>query len=140
MIMVNQITPLIKYEKLKMENHFFEMLTATVSHDMRTPLNAIIGLSCSILDLIKDSSSRKFLGIIQNSAKILLFLVNDLLDFFQMRHGKFRLVPQLIDFRKMIDELIEVFKITAQGREIVLSAEISENVPRELFLDSNRIQ
>ena len=107
MIMVNQITPLIKYEKLKMENHFFEMLTATVSHDMRTPLNAIIGLSCSILDLIKD---------------------------------KFRLVPQLIDFRKMIDELIEVFKITAQGREIVLSAEISENVPRELFLDSNRIQ
>ena len=57
-----------------------------------------------------------------------------------MRHGKFRLVPQLIDFRKMIDELIEVFKITAKGRDIVMSAEISENVPRELFIDSNRIQ
>ena len=52
MIMVNHITPFVRYEKLKLENHFFEMLTATVSHDMRTPLNAIIGLSSSIIGLI----------------------------------------------------------------------------------------
>lgn len=44
MILLKNLTPVIKYEKLKVENHYYEMLTATVSHDMRTPLNAIIGL------------------------------------------------------------------------------------------------
>ena len=54
MILINQITPMVRYEKLKLENHFFEMLTDTVSHDMRTPLNAIIGLSSAILSYIQD--------------------------------------------------------------------------------------
>ena len=44
MIMVKCMTPVMRYEKLKLENHFYEMLTATVSHDMRTPLNAILNL------------------------------------------------------------------------------------------------
>jgi len=44
MIMIKNLTPNINYEKLKVENFFYEMLTATVSHDMRTPLNSIIGL------------------------------------------------------------------------------------------------
>jgi len=44
MIIVKNLTPIVKYESLKLENHFYEMLTATVSHDMRTPLNAMIGL------------------------------------------------------------------------------------------------
>jgi signal transduction histidine kinase len=44
MIMARAITHLIKYEKLKLQNYFLEMLTATVSHDMRTPLNAILGI------------------------------------------------------------------------------------------------
>lgn len=39
--MIKSLLPLVKYEKLKFENHFYEMLTATVSHDMRTPLNAM---------------------------------------------------------------------------------------------------
>jgi len=38
----------MKYEKLKLENHFYEMLTATVSHDMRTPLNSILNLLANI--------------------------------------------------------------------------------------------
>ena len=45
MLVISQLTSLIKYKKLKIENHFFELLTATVSHDMRTPLNAINGIA-----------------------------------------------------------------------------------------------
>jgi signal transduction histidine kinase len=42
--MIKNYTPMILYEKIKIENHFYEMLTATVSHDLRTPLNSMIGL------------------------------------------------------------------------------------------------
>ena len=44
MIILKVLTPLIKYEKIKQNEHFFNMLTAAASHDMITPLNSIIGL------------------------------------------------------------------------------------------------
>jgi len=82
MIMVKNLTPLIKYEKLKIENHFYEMLTATVSHDMRTPLNIMSGLLGSLDSFVNDDTGKRFLNIIKNSSKFMCFLVNDLLDFF----------------------------------------------------------
>lgn len=48
LILVKNLTTLVKYEAIKLENHFYEILTATVSHEMRTPLNAIIGLLSAI--------------------------------------------------------------------------------------------
>lgn len=44
MIMVKSITSVVKYEKVKVKGKFYEAMTATFSHEMRTPLNAIIGL------------------------------------------------------------------------------------------------
>ena len=58
------------------------MLTATVSHDMRTPLNSMIGLLNAIDVYVTEEKGKKFLEIIKSSSKILLFLVNDLLDYF----------------------------------------------------------
>jgi signal transduction histidine kinase len=45
---VKNLTPIVNYEAVKVENHFYEMLTATVSHEMRTPINVIIGLLNSL--------------------------------------------------------------------------------------------
>ncbi|CDW88876.1 pas domain s-box protein [Stylonychia lemnae] len=90
MIMVKNLTPVIKYEKLKIENHFYEMLTATVSHDMRTPLNIMSGLLGTLDNYIHDDQGKRFLNIIRNSSKFMCFLVNDLLDFFQIKNGKFK--------------------------------------------------
>ena len=65
------------------------MITATVSHDMRTPLNSIIGMIDNMSYFLEDESAKTMLKIINNSSKILLFLVNDLLDFFKFKNGKF---------------------------------------------------
>lgn len=65
--MIKSITSIVKYEKLKLENHFYEMLTATVSHDMRTPINAISGLIHNLENHIADSNGKRFLEIIQYS-------------------------------------------------------------------------
>ncbi len=80
--MVRNLTPIVRYEKLKIENHFYEMLTATVSHDMRTPLNSMIGFLGSLEQYVPDGSGKRFLNIIRNSSQFMLFLVSDLLDFF----------------------------------------------------------
>lgn len=82
-----------------MENHFLEMLTATVSHDMRTPLNSIIGLLANVEGSLTNEQAKKYLKIIKSSSKILLFLVSDLLDFFQIKNGKFKKNEQLVNIR-----------------------------------------
>ncbi len=95
MINIRDVTKLVQYEKLKVHSHLADMLTATISHDMRTPLNAIITVSKNIShDLQYDSSSirrsnEKYLSIITNSALLLSYLVNDLTDLFKIRTGKF---------------------------------------------------
>jgi signal transduction histidine kinase len=63
MIVVKDMSPVIKYETVKLENHFYEMLTATVSHEMRTPLNAIIGLLSAIEPFINETKGKKMLRI-----------------------------------------------------------------------------
>jgi K+-sensing histidine kinase KdpD len=72
-----------------------DMLTATISHDMRTPLNAIISISKYLItDLEINKTSKKtwnkFLYVIFNSASLLNYQINDLIDIFNIRIGKFR--------------------------------------------------
>lgn len=71
------------------------MLTATISHDMRTPLNAIISISKYLItDLEINKTNKKtwnkFLNVIFNSASLLNYQINDLIDIFNIRIGKFR--------------------------------------------------
>jgi signal transduction histidine kinase len=106
MIMIKSITHFIKYSKLKLQNHFLEMLTATVSHDMRTPLNAILGIGKNLEMHIKGEAGLRFFKIIMNSAKLMQFLVNDLIDLFRIRNGKFTAVESRVDLKFHLSELI----------------------------------
>ena len=109
MIMARSITHIIKYEQLKLQNHFLEMLTATISHDMRTPLNAILGIGKNLQPHIIHGAGTRYLHIMMNSAALLHFLVNDLLDLFRLINGKFSKNETKVDIRKHLNELIEIF-------------------------------
>jgi signal transduction histidine kinase len=107
--MIRSITHTIKYEKLKMQNQFLEILTATVSHDMRTPLNAILGIGKNLEPHIDSLTGKRFFKIIMNSAKLLHFLVNDMIDLFRIRNNKFSSQELTVDLEQHLSELIEVF-------------------------------
>ena len=113
MIMVRKITEVVQYEKLKMQAHFTEMLTATISHDMRTPLNAITGLTENIEPYIVDERGKKFLKIIHYSAQILLFLVNDLLDLFKMKNDKFHKNEGDTNVMEIAQMALDIFTLQA---------------------------
>lgn len=85
------------------------MLTATVSHDMRTPLNAILGIGKNLEPLITNEAAARFLKIILNSAWILHFLVNDLIDLFRIRNNKFSILEVPADIRAHLTDLIDIF-------------------------------
>ena len=94
------------------------MLTATVSHDMRTPLNAMLGLLSSLDHFIPSGEGRRYLSIIKNSSQFMIFLVNDLLDFFQIKNGKFKPNEQWVNVSRSFKELIEMFNVGTAEKNI----------------------
>ena len=111
MIMIKNLTALVNYDKMKIRAELNQMLTATISHDMRTPLNAIIGMTRSLTPSVHDPSGHKFLKIIMNSSQILLFLVNDLLDLFKIKNDKFSKNEQRCVIKEVILEALDLFTI-----------------------------
>jgi signal transduction histidine kinase len=78
MVVIRDITSGIKYEKLKLHSKLADMLTATISHDMRTPLNAIISISKYLINDLENRKTvkktwDKFLKVIFNSSSLLNF-------------------------------------------------------------------
>jgi signal transduction histidine kinase len=129
MIMARSITHIIKYEQLKLHSHFLEMLTATISHDMRTPLNAILGIGKNLEPHVTHEAGSRYLQIMMNSAALLHFLVNDLLDLFRIRNGKFSKHETKVDIRQHLNELIDIFQLQASEKGLELMLFVDESIP-----------
>jgi signal transduction histidine kinase len=82
MIILKDISELVKSEYLKTVEKVTDNMIATTSHDMRTPLNTIIHMIMLVVSKVTDSNLLKWLKIASNSTNLLLFLVNDTLDFY----------------------------------------------------------
>jgi signal transduction histidine kinase len=126
MIIITSIIHFIKYQKLKLQNHFLEMLTATVSHDLRTPLNSILGIGRGLEAHIRGDIGARYYRIMMNSTKLMQFLVNDLEDLFRIRNGNFTAYENRVNLKHHLSELMEVFFIQALEKGIGLESEYDE--------------
>jgi len=77
---------------------------------MRTPLNAMIGVSENLNSHITNKQGKEFLSIIKTSSMFLLFLVNDLLDFFQIKNGKFRKNEEVANIKSSLISVLDMFR------------------------------
>ena len=125
----------MEHEKAKAKSYFF----STVSHDIRTPLNAIIGFS----EMLKtgfgtDAERDQAVDSIVASGKTLLGLVNDVLDLSKLESGKMEIVPEPTDCAKLLREVTEAFKFTNGKPEIDVRC-LADDMPW-LAVDPQRIR
>ena len=98
---------------------------SNMSHDMRTPLNAIIGLSDLADRHAEDPEKiREYLRKINFSSKQLLGLINDILDMSRMEQGKLVLNSKEFDLRKCMEECVESFRFQAEATHKALSLNV----------------
>lgn len=106
-----------------------ERFVATVSHEMRTPVNAIYGLSEQMLQRVSDADLKSDLNIVYKSADHLITLVNDTLDFSKIESQK--MTFEKIDFVpvELLKEVITLHQVPARAKklELVLENDIPEN-------------
>lgn len=106
---------------------------ANMSHELRTPMNAVIGfsdaLSMGIAGELSDKQT-EYVGDIQNSARHLLSLINDLLDLSKIEAGKLQIDNEVFDLPGEIDGCLMLIKDQAVKGGIVLASDIPDNLPK----------
>jgi len=116
-----------------------EFLT-NVSHELRTPMNGIMGMAAILEDLGLDDSYLECVKIIQNSARDLLSLINDLLDYSSLDTGKLQLHVTQIDIKQAILTILNIFKVRAEKKSLQLKYTFAEHIPEKVYCDSIRLQ
>ncbi|MDR0852190.1 MAG: response regulator [Clostridiales Family XIII bacterium] len=114
---------------------------ANMSHEMRTPLNAIIGLSELTLDSDEvDGSVRSNLEKVYNAGVTLLSLINDILDISKIESGKFELVPVEYDTPSLINDTITLNIVRIGSKPIDFHLDVDPSMPNRLIGDELRVK
>ena len=119
------------------QNRFF----SSMSHEIRTPINTVLGLNEIILRQ-EDASDeiRKDARNIQGAGKMLLALINDILDVSKIEAGKMDIVPVNYDVSSLLSEIVNMIWLKAEEKGLKFNVEIDPNVPQMLFGDEVRIK
>lgn len=115
---------------------------ASTVHDLRAPLGVIISsLECLNTKLTDPNLLNSFISPASYAAKSLMFLVNDILDMYQINmKKKLKLSFQRCDVYSTLSSVIDIFRLKAEMKGLKLSLVMDENAPKKICTDPNRLQ
>jgi signal transduction histidine kinase/CheY-like chemotaxis protein len=114
---------------------------AIMSHEMRTPLNAIIGFSELLLNVDGvQGETKDRMEMIHNSGMTLLGIVNDILDISKIESGKFELHPIEYDVPSLINDIVTLNIMHISDKPVKFNVMVNENLPAVLFGDDLRVK
>lgn len=112
---------------------------AMVSHEVRTPMNGIIGLTQLLQDTRLDAGQAQFTAGIARSADHLLALINEILEFARIEAGSLRIEPAPFDLAVLVENALETTRVLIGQKPIAVSSHIAAELPRGLNGDATRI-
>lgn len=111
-----------------------------MSHEIRTPINTIIGLNEMILrEEISDEAAGDAKSI-QGASKMLLTLINDILDMSKIESGKMQIVPAVYETGDMLSDVVNMLWIRAKEKGLKFHINVDPLLPSQLFGDEVRIK
>ncbi|MEM6689286.1 MAG: PAS domain-containing protein, partial [Planctomycetota bacterium] len=113
---------------------------ANMSHEVRTPMNAIIGMTELVLETKLDETQKHYLDMVHHSAESLMSIINDILDFSKIESGKLELDKQIFNVRDSIGDTMKMLGTRAHNQGLELAFRITENVPPYVLADLTRIR
>ena len=114
---------------------------ANMSHELRTPLNAILGFSQIMADdRSLNENQKNNLRIINSSGEHLLALLSDILDMSKIEAGRIELKPAVFDLHRLIDDVRDMLKPSANEKGLYLSVAVSSDTPRYVYADKARLR
>ena len=113
---------------------------ATMSHEMRTPLNGVLGMTGLLLDTDLSPNQRSYAEAIRESGAALLALINDILDYSKLNAGKLDLEASPFDPFALIQSVTELLSPRAADKGIEIASFVDPATPRRLLGDEARLR
>ena len=128
-------------EQAEQSNRSKSVFLAHMSHEIRTPMNAILGIAeVKLQDKTLSPDTEEAFGKIFESGELLLNIINDILDLSKIESGKLELVPIKYDIPSLINDTAQLNRLRYESKPILLTLNIDENTPIELYGDELRIK
>lgn len=153
LIVGSQISKSLKIQKKEIENLKLKQdadtakaaaeaknrFLALMSHDIRTPINAILGMNEMILRDSKEQAIYDHAVDIKSACGTLLSLVNTILDYSKIEEGKMEIIPGKYETRSLVNNLVNGIITGANEKELEFKVDVEETLPSGLFGDDVRI-
>ena len=111
-----------------------------MSHDIRTPMNAITGFNEMIRRESTDPEILRYSEGIRMADNTLLSLINDILDLSKLEAGKLEIIPVEYDLVMVLSDLVNMIKVRTEEKNLSLKIDIDSNIPRRLYGDELRLK
>ena len=121
-------------------NRAKSVFLASMSHDLRTPLNAVLGYAQILQQRSLNPEVVHGMATIQKSGEHLLMLINDILDIARIEAGKIELMPSPIRLRSFLENIVDMTRSRAEAKGVSVFLEMEEGLPQSVAADETRLR
>jgi len=120
----------------RLKNEFL----SNVSHEIRTPITAILGFAEILQDYVAEPQAKQFLAQIEHSGRNLLALFTDMLDLSTMEAGRMKILPTATELEHLVNYVQLSFAAQAEAKQLMFAVHPSANLPTIVMLDAVRVR
>ncbi len=139
-VIIDVTQEILKRKKIEDEREAKSRFLSNMSHEIRTPINAVLGMNEMILREASDAQILTYAANIKSSGKMLLFLINDILDISKIESGKMEIIPVEYETPALIMDLWNVIYLRTKEKKLTFTVESDETLPLVLYGDDVRIR
>jgi signal transduction histidine kinase/CheY-like chemotaxis protein len=122
------------------EVNFSSDLLSQISHELRTPINGVIGMSELLTDTALSANQRDYIDTIGLAGRDLLFVANEISDLARIQQGQLELERRPFTISSMLSQTMAHFQQEAIRKQVELVVDIADDLPARLVGDRNRLQ